>query len=280
MDDACAFEIVCRTDAPHRSALATVIVSLYNYQEHIVECLESIRMQTFAGLDLVVVDDCSQDASLEAAREWFGRHGSRFGRYLLLRHASNGGLARARNTAFAQSRTEYVFVLDADNLLYPRCVEALAAALDNCCASFAYCIHEKFGDVHGISNFEPWTPASLRTANMVDAMVLLRKSVWEAVGGYSPNMPVMGWEDFDLWFKLARAGGWGVLVPEILAKYRAHRGSMLNCVTNPKADRLWAHLRSSYPEFFSKNGSTSSNLFSLERLGNKERQWEQPKPAI
>jgi hypothetical protein len=60
----------------------------------------------------------------------------------------------------------------------------------------------------------------------------------------------MGWEDFDLWFKLARLGHWGVLVPEILARYRVHGESMLRTVTNPKVDRLWAHLRSTYPEFF------------------------------
>ena len=267
MNESPTFEVVCRTDAPEQSAVATVIVSLYNYQNHIAECLESVRTQTLADLDLVIVDDCSRDASLDAVREWLGRRGSRFAQYLLLHHKTNGGLARARNTAFAHSRTEYVFVLDADNLLYPRCVEALVAAMHNCTASFAYSIHEKFGDVHGISNFEPWTPAALRTANMVDAMVLLRKSVWEVVGGYSTNMPVMGWEDFDLWFKVARASGWGILVPEILAKYRSHPGSMLNCVTNPKADRLWSHLRASYPEFFPKNGLASRNLLSPEKIG-------------
>lgn len=276
MDNAHAIEVVCRGGQPEQSATATVIVSLYDYEHHIVECLESVRTQALADLDLVVVDDCSSDLSLKVVREWLGQHGGRFARYLLLQHKTNGGLARARNTAFAHSRTEYVFVLDADNLLYPRCVEALVAALDNCAASFAYCIHEKFGEVHGISNFEPWTPSALRTGNMVDAMVLLRKSVWEKVGGYSTSMPVMGWEDFDLWFKVARAGGWGILVPEILAKYRAHGGSMLNCVTNPKADRLWAYFRANYPEFFSKNGPSSRDLFSPEKLGDPAHKWEQP----
>src|SRR5262249_33783070 len=81
-------------------------------------------------------------------------------------------------------------------------------------------------------------------------MVLLRKSIWEKLGGYSTNMPVMGWEDFDLWFKLARAKGWGILVPQILTRYRVHGSSMLRTVTNPRADALGSHLRSTYPEFF------------------------------
>jgi glycosyltransferase involved in cell wall biosynthesis len=252
MDEVCSFGMVCHGSASQRPAAATVIISLYNYQDHIVECLESVRAQTMADLDLVVVDDCSQDASLAVVRDWLDRWGDRFSRYLLLHYKTNGGLARARNTAFAHSRTEYVFVLDADNLIYPRCVAALVSALDNCTASFAYCVHEKFGEVHSISNMGPWSPATLSTGNMVDAMALLRKSVWETMGGYSTNMPVMGWEDFDLWFKIARAKGWGILVPEILAKYRFHRGSMLNSITNPKVNRLWAHLRATYPEFLKK----------------------------
>lgn len=267
-------EVVTKQQRRDSTAAASVVISLYNYQNHIVECLESVRTQKLADLDLIIVDDCSRDASLKVAREWLGALGGRFSQCLLLHHKSNCGLAQARNTAFAHSRTEYVFVLDADNALYPRCMEALVAALDTCAASFAYCIHEKFGEARGISNTKPWTPAALRTGNMVDAMVLLRKSVWENVGGYSINMPVMGWEDFDLWFKVARAGGWGILVPEILAKYRAHRGSMLNSVTNPQADRLWAHFRTTYPEFFSKTGPPPGHLFSPEELGNKTGKWE------
>ena len=63
-------------------------------------------------------------------------------------------------------------------------------------------------------------------------------------------MPVMGWEDFDLWFKIARLKGWGLQVPEILGRYFVHRDSMLRTVTNPEAERQWAYLRSKYPEFF------------------------------
>ena len=190
-------------------------------------------------------------------------HQERFSRVLLLRHRENRGLAKARNTAFRYSRTPFVFVLDADNALYPHCLKRLMEALQNSSASFAYAIAEKFGDVSGLTNYIPWNPTQFAINNTIDAMVLIRKSEWEKVGGYSTDMPVMGWEDFDLWFKIARAGGWGVLVPEVLTRYRVHGSSMLRTVTNPKVGILWPHLRQTYPEFFGE----TSNLATCHTLG-------------
>jgi len=232
------------------AAPVTVTISLYNYRDDIIPCLESVKSQTLRALDLIVVDDCSTDDSLSVVTDWISKNESRFKDALLIRHKSNRGLPFARNSAFAHARTEFVFVLDADNLLYPRCLERLLVALSQCEASFAYCLLEKFGEVIGIGNTRQWDPIALQYGNFIDAMVLHRKSLWESAAGYAIDMPAMGWEDFDLWFRIARAGGWGVQVPEILARYRVRRSSMLHTITNPCAEKLWAYLRGKYPEFF------------------------------
>jgi glycosyltransferase involved in cell wall biosynthesis len=231
-------------------ARVTVAISLYNYRQHILECLDSVNAQTIGQVDLIVVDDCSTDRGSDDVLRWLETFGGRFARYKLVRHVTNRGLAAARNTAFAQARTEYVFVLDADNLLYPRCLQQLVGALDVSGASFAYCYLEKFGTGRGLHNLSPWRPSSLQHGNSIDAMVLLRRTVWEAVGGYSSDMPAMGWEDFDFWFKIAGINGWGVQAPEILGRYRVHADSMIQTVTNPRAGELWQYLRARYPESF------------------------------
>src|SRR4051812_39382486 len=106
-----------------QSSRATVIVSLFNYSKYIVECLDSVAAQTFAALDLVIVDDCSTDNSVAIAQAWCERHADRFNRCQLLQHKQNRGLPHARNAAFTAAATPYVFVLDADNIIYPRCIE-------------------------------------------------------------------------------------------------------------------------------------------------------------
>ncbi|MGH9459575.1 MAG: glycosyltransferase family 2 protein [Vicinamibacteria bacterium] len=246
---AVAASVVVENRGSAKASPITVSVSVYNYRQYIVPCLESVGNQTVAELDLVVVDDGSDDGSLEIVGDWLDKNGDRFNRYRLVRHEVNSGLAAARNSGFLFARTEAVFVLDADNLLYPRCLERLQAALDNSAASFAYCYLEKFGDLSCLQNTAAWDPGALQYGNIIDAMVLLRKKAWEEVGGYS-RLDVMGWEDFDLWFKMARLGRWGVQIPEILARYRVHGQSMLKNVTNPSVDKLWHYLRGTYPEFF------------------------------
>lgn len=124
------------------------------------------------------------------------------------------------------------------------------SVLDECAVSFAYCYLEKFGETTALMNTKPWHPRLLQHGNTIDAMVLHRRAVWNEAGGYSTDMPVMGWEDFDLWFKIAKINGWGILVPEILARYRVHASSMLNTITNPNVEKLWSYLRSRHPEFF------------------------------
>lgn len=243
------YEIVSQKGSVVETSLVTVIITLYNYQRFIAACLDSLKNQTIDKLNLIVVDDCSKDQSLKKANKWLDENGNRFNEYVLAQHTLNRGLAVSRNTAISLARTKYVFILDADNLLYPRCLESLVSALENCDASFAYSYLEEFDDGNKLKNTKPWNPATLAAVNTIDAMVLLRKEVWEKVGGYS-IMPVMGWEDYELWFKIARIKGWGVQVPEILARYRLHKTSMLNTVTNPNVEKLWEYLKQTYPEFF------------------------------
>lgn len=225
----------------------TVAISLYNYQQYILEALESVKMQTLPHFDVIIVDDCSTDNSNNIVRDWLSVYGCRFNRYALLKHCENQGLGAARNTAFARATTEFVFVLDADNTIYPRCLERLCSGLSRSDASFAYCYLEKFGDVIGLLGIDSWNPYRLRNGNYIDAMALHRKIVWEQVGGYAEDMPQNGWEDFDFWYRIAEIQGWGVRIPEILARYRVHGKSMLRNETNQAHQALWNYLHEHHP---------------------------------
>lgn len=240
----------------------TVVIPLYNYRGHVLEALESVRAQTLAALDLIVVDDGSTDGGTEAAKAWLEQEAGRFCRARLLRHQRNSGLAASRNTGFLEGATPFVLPLDADNLLFPTCLAKLLRALRDSTAAFAYCLVERFGpglpeDEPPLMHLEPWQPARLARANYIDAMVLLRRAAWVAVGGYTRTMPAPGWEDYDLWLKLARAGERGLQVLQVLARYRVHPNSMLRAVTNRKdsQERLHAYLRANYPDVFSPAAS-------------------------
>lgn len=210
----------------HTRSEVSVAVSLYNYGATVIDALESARGQDLADLDLLVVDDGSADGGERRVLHWMRAHGARFGRCLLLRHAANEGLAAARNQAFAAAGTAYVFVLDADNELYPRCLGACLAAARVSGADAAYTLLEIYGGQTGVMGTDLWDPEALRAGNYIDAMALIRRGAWQQVGGYR-RMPVGGWEDYDLWLKFAEAGLEAIRLPEILGRYRTGHASMI-----------------------------------------------------
>ena len=231
--------------------LTTVAVSLYNYESHIGECLDSVASQTRHGLDLIVVDDCSKDGSLSVAERWFASHGGRFHRARLVQTVQNSGLAAARNTAFAAVATPYVFVLDADNAIFPPCIERLEAALEDSEATFAYSYIQKFGTVSAVLNIGSWNADRLRLSNYIDAMVLMRREAWRVAGGYR-KMRVTGWEDYQHWLDLSIRGGRGIQVHEFLCRYRVHGESMLHQITMKPENYevVLDEIRGSNAEFF------------------------------
>lgn len=217
------------------AADATICVTLYNYEAHILDALESAFAQTLPALGLVVLDDASTDGGPARVLRWMRASSSRFAGLCLARHANNAGLARARNGAIDLARSPFVMVLDADNELHPRCVQRLRSSLAASEFGFAYSIIERFGDLQGLMGTAGWSHELLRGGNYIDAMALLRKSTWERVGGYN-RMKIGGWEDYDFWCKCVEAGIEGLLVPEILCRYRHHGVSMLMTETERGAN--------------------------------------------
>jgi GT2 family glycosyltransferase len=233
-------------------ASASICISLYNYGERINEALESARAQSHQALELVVVDDHSNDDGPELVQQWLERHRQRFARAVLIRHGQNAGLAAARNTAFKAASTPWCFVLDADNQLLPHAMElCLRIAVDSDAETAV--VHPLVEVIAEAGRMDPrcllagmsWQNSQFRHGNIVDAMALVRRSAWEAVGGFT-HIPG-GWEDFDFWCKLIDAGWTGVLCPQRLAIYRSHGQSMLATSSQRQERRLSRLLQARHP---------------------------------
>jgi glycosyltransferase involved in cell wall biosynthesis len=213
-------------DATASPDLVSVAVSLFNYARFLPEALESVAAQTHRALELIIVDDASDaDDSAAAACGWAAAHAGRFARVLVLQHRRNQGLAAARNTAFAAARGEHVFVLDADNTIFPRAIARLREAIVQTGFAAAYSQLVLFGEARGIGAADVWHRDYFHGENYVDAMALIAHSAWQEVGGY--NQIEGGWEDYGFWCKFIEAGLEAAFVPELLCRYRVHQQSML-----------------------------------------------------
>lgn len=227
-------------------AKVAVVVPLYNYAGFVVEALNSVKKQTLDSIELVVVDDCSTDTSAKVAADWIERNGRRFVSATLLRNVHNQGLPLTRNVGFAHAEAPFVFPLDADNTIDPRCLWLLLERMLNSGCSAAHPTLQRFGKCSMRNAAQLWSPDRLRRGNYIDAMALIRKSAWAHVGGYTKG-GFVGWEDYELWCKFVEAGLWSDPVPDAVAGYRVHGSSMLDTQTNKSKQSVVDAIRAEHP---------------------------------
>ncbi len=92
--------------------LVSVIMGSYNYSAYIGEAIESVLNQTFTDIELIIVDDCSQDNS----RSIIDEYASRDNRIKSSHHSSNMGISRTLNDCLKQVTGRYVCLIDADDV--------------------------------------------------------------------------------------------------------------------------------------------------------------------
>lgn len=201
--------------------LISVCVTVYNYARFLEDCLNSVAAQTYEALELIIVDDCStKDDSVAVAAEWAEKHRARFRRVEVLTHRHNQGPAEARNTAFRHTTGAWIFIIDADNEIYPKAIERLHRAAVQGGFDATYTQTEMFGARWEIGYADIWDATEMRRKNYVDVMALVSRQAWETVDGFSHIDD--GWEDYDFWLKFLDAGLLPGYVPEILCRYRLH----------------------------------------------------------
>ena len=183
------------------------------------------------------MNDASTDSSEDVVLKWFSEHRQYFSSLTLLRNTNNSRLSLTRNAGIDYAQSEYIMLLDADNKLLPKCLEKCADILDENATTAAVCPRIKtFGfDTYELSD-EQWEPLKFAHGNYIDAMAMIRKAYWSALGGYTRQE--QGWEDYDFWCKLVDHGFWGLRTDDILALYRVHEKSMLRTVTDTTESRI------------------------------------------
>jgi len=95
------------------NVLISVIIPIYNVEAYLAECLESVCAQTLQDIEIICVDDCSTDASRTILEEYSAKDS----RVKAIFKEHNEGTLRARNTAVAQAKGEYILFLDSDDYL-------------------------------------------------------------------------------------------------------------------------------------------------------------------
>jgi glycosyltransferase involved in cell wall biosynthesis len=226
----------------------TVLITLFNYSQYIVECLDSVcaSIGLEQKLEVLVIDDCSTDNSAYIVEQYIHEQVTPI---CLVKKLFNTGLSDPRNVGLQLARAPYVFVLDADNWIYPNCLLTHYENIkQNDCAA-VYGIISKFnhdnGEGLGLLSWYDWNIKQLLRGPYIDTMAMFRKDIVINLGGYSIDL-IHGWEDYDLWLKIAQAKYHCKFIPQILSSYRVHPSSMISH-TNRNLETISCYL---YKKFF------------------------------
>lgn len=213
-----------------RAPVATVLVPVYNAQAYLLEALRSVSAQTFTDFEILVIDDGSTDASPELLAE----HARSDPRLRVLRQP-NGGISAALNRGIAEARGEFIVRMDADDVMLPERIRTQIAFLQShpglgFCASAMQMIDSQ-GRVFDTYRPRPASESELDRM-LADRLpivythptVTYRTAAVRALGGYDRDQEPC--EDMDLFGRLILAGHRGVVVPEVLMRYRVHGNSI------------------------------------------------------
>lgn len=202
----------------------SIIIPCYNQARFLPEAIESALCQKYRPLEVILIDDGSEDETPEVA--------ARYEEVKFIRQC-NMGLASARNRGLVESNGEYVTFLDADDRFLPNAVEAGVRALDDHPQwAFAYgryrlidadgcAISSESAEVSKIENC--YEEMLRRNFICMHGTVMYRRAILESVGGFDQSLHVC--EDYDLYLRVCRRfpiGGHN----ELVAEYRKHDESV------------------------------------------------------
>ena len=184
----------------------TVIIPLYNKEMYIENAIKSILNQTFTDFELLIVNDCSTDKSVEIASEFLSE------KVQIIHHEKNYGLAATRNTGIKKATSNYVTFLDADDLWKPHFLEKIFHLIQNFPEAriFGTNYEEIWSKTvkipHNGSESLPvhftgylnYFKINLKQGIYNHGSVCLHKEVYESVGFYNENIQLSQDLDFNI----------------------------------------------------------------------------------
>jgi len=210
------------------SPLISILMPVRNEERYLQAALDSLRRQTLADWELVVVDD----GSLDATPAILARAAQSDARVRVIRRAG-GGLVAALNAGLQLCRAPLLARMDGDDISHPRRLALQAAYLEaHPGTGLVACGFRHFPRAslkRGMLAYEQWQNSLGDHQRIIRDLyvespfvhpgVLARREIVERLGGYRD----LGWpEDYDLWLRMAAAGIRFARLPEVLLFWRDH----------------------------------------------------------
>jgi glycosyltransferase involved in cell wall biosynthesis len=203
------------------SPTVSILMTAYNRGKYIAEAIESVLASSFEDFELIIVDDCSIDSTVEVARRYLSDP-----RVQVHVNETNLGDYPNRNRAAELARGKYLKYVDSDDMIYPHCLEVMVNVMEqHPAAAVGFSLSQ---DRNRLYPFQ-LSPAEAFRAHFggegpplfhkSPLGVILRKETFLSLGGFVANQGPRG--DFATWLQIALRHP-VVIMPDGLAWWRTH----------------------------------------------------------
>lgn len=222
----------------NQNPLVTVICLCFNHQNYVIETIDSVLKQTYSNIEIIIVDDCSLDKSVQEITHFIkDKPEIRF-----IKNKSNLGINKTFNKAAKFAKGSFLIDLACDDILLPNCVEKqieafLKADLKNTAIVFGNSENIDSNGKYLSDYFKTNTNKSVidqglfqtdlirvlkggLSINSVSAM--MNKKIFDELGGYDESL---SFEDLDYWLRSLKLHKI-IFIDEILTQKRDLKSSL------------------------------------------------------
>lgn len=206
------------------SPLVSIVITVYNREKYLAQAIESVLNQSYPNFELLVWDDGSTDTSLEIAQKYAEQD-----KRITVVANEHLGLGWTPKKAIAATSGKYFGCVDSDDILHENALSETMAVLESKSdvgmVYTEYQVMDEMGNIgkKGKRSSIPYSPRRLLIDFMTFHFRLIRRSVYEKVGGIKPEFTTAG--DYDLCLRLSEVTNI-TQVKKPLYFYRVHRDSI------------------------------------------------------
>jgi len=212
----------------------SVVIPLYNHERYIDAALDSVLGQTVPPLEIIVIDDGSQDGSLQRAEARASKDSR-----ISIRSQLNQGAHYTINAAIRQAKGEYVSILNSDDFYAPQRLAMCLQILEHDHSADAVCTSLSFIDDNGKSCRNTWYDEALSFYKkngdlglalingnffMTTSNLFIRRKVFDTIGGFA-NLRYA--HDLDFFLRLIAYRRKIILLDQPLMQYRMHSSNTI-----------------------------------------------------
>lgn len=203
--------------------LVSIIMPNYNGAKYLPETINSVLAQTYTNWELLFVDDCSTDNSLEIIRSY------KDSRIKILQNDKNSGAAVSRNYALREAKGKWIAFLDSDDLWVPEKLEKQIAFMETNGYAFTFTDYDVIDEKSvTISHFKPrldiCTYKDILKHNHIGCLTVVYDS--EKMGKVLMPTNAIKREDLACWLSILKNGERAYCLHECLARYKVHSNSV------------------------------------------------------